>query len=155
MTPESIPGAMASGSLPIGVTYEPNVSQILGMPGDKYHVVYSSKDAPGLITDVLVFDEKVIAKRPLAIKAMLAGYLDGLAYMQAHPDEAAKIIGKVLHSAVANAEQISGVDIDNLTVKQVIINPGPTHKRIMTRSMGRAFRIVKRTSHITVVVAEN
>ena len=71
------------------------------------------------------------------------------------PKKSAKIIGKVLHSAVANAEQISGVDIDNLTVKQVIINPGPTHKRIMTRSMGRAFRIVKRTSHITVVVAEN
>ena len=110
MTPESIPGAMASGSLPIGVTYEPNVSQILGMPGDKYHVVYSSKDAPGLITDVLVFDEKVIAKRPLAIKAMLAGYLDGLAYMQAHPDEAAKIIGKVLGVSAEEAkEQMSGV----------------------------------------------
>lgn len=110
MTPEGIPGAMASGSLPIGVTYEPNVSQILGMPGDKYHVVYSSKDAPGLITDVLVFDEKVIAKRPLAIKAMLAGYLDGLAYMQAHPDEAAKIIGKVLGVSAEEAkEQMSGV----------------------------------------------
>lgn len=110
MTPEGIPGAMASGSLPIGVTYEPNVSQILGMPGDKYHVVYSSKDAPGLITDVLVFDEKVIAKRPLAIKAMLAGYLDGLAYMQAHPDESAKIIGKVLGVSAEEAkEQMSGV----------------------------------------------
>lgn len=110
MTPEGIPGAMASGSLPIGVTYEPNVSQILGMPGDKYHVVYSSKDAPGLITDVLVFDEKVIAKRPVAIKAMLAGYLDGLAYMQAHPDESAKIIGKVLGVSAEEAkEQMSGV----------------------------------------------
>ena len=110
MTPEGIPGAMASGSLPIGVTYEPNVSQILGMPGDKYHVVYSSKDAPGLITDVLVFDEKVIAKRPLAIKAMLAGYLDGLVYMQAHPDESAKIIGKVLGVSAEEAkEQMSGV----------------------------------------------
>ncbi len=71
------------------------------------------------------------------------------------PKKGAKLIGKVLRSAVANAEQISGVDIDNLTVKQVVINPGPSWKRIMTRSMGRAFRIVKRTSHITVVVAEN
>jgi large subunit ribosomal protein L22 len=71
------------------------------------------------------------------------------------PKKSAKLIGKVLGSAIANAEQISGVDIDNLTVKQVIVNPGPTWKRIMTRSMGRAFRIVKRTSHITVVVAEN
>lgn len=110
MTPEGIPGAMASGSLPVGVTYEPNVSQILGMPGDKFHVVYSSKDAPGLITDVLVFDEKVIAKKPAAIKAMIQGYLDGLAYMQSHPDEAAKIIGKVLGVSAEEAKaQMSGV----------------------------------------------
>ena len=96
MTPEGIPGAMASGNLPVGVTYEPNVSQILSMGGgDKFKVVYSSKDAPGLITDVLVFDEAVIAK-PAAIKAMIQGYLDGLAYMQAHPEESAKIIGDVL-----------------------------------------------------------
>lgn len=110
MTPEGIPGAMASGSLPVGVTYEPNVSQILGMPGDKFHVVYSSKDAPGLITDVLAFEEKVIAKRPAAIKALMQGYLDGLAYMQSHPDEAAAIIGKVLGVSAAEAkEQMSGV----------------------------------------------
>lgn len=110
MTPESIPGAMASGSLPIGVTYEPNVSQILGMPGDKFHVVYSSKDAPGLITDVLVFDEKVIGKRPVAIKAMVQGYLDGLAYINSHPDEAAAIIGKVLGVSAEEAKaQMSGV----------------------------------------------
>lgn len=110
MTPEAIPGAMASGSLPVGVTYEPNVSQILGMPGDKFHVVYSSKDAPGLITDVLVFDESVIAKQPEQIKALIEGYLDGLAYMQSHPDEAAAIIGKVLGVSAAEAkEQMSGV----------------------------------------------
>jgi NitT/TauT family transport system substrate-binding protein len=110
MTPESIPGAMASGSLPIGVTYEPNVSQILGMPGDKFHVVYSSKQAPGLITDVLAFDQKVIAKRPVAIKAMMQGYLEGLAYINSHPDEAAAIIGKVLGvSATEAKEQMSGV----------------------------------------------
>lgn len=110
MTPEAIPGAMASGSLPVGVTYEPNVSQILGMPGGKFHVVYSSKQAPGLITDVLVFDEKVIAKRQAAIKAMVQGYVDGLAYMQSHPDESAKIIGKVLGVSPEEARtQMSGV----------------------------------------------
>jgi NitT/TauT family transport system substrate-binding protein len=110
MTPESIPGAMASGSLPIGVTYEPNVSQILGMPGEKFHVVYSSKDAPGLITDVLVFDEAVITKRSVAIKAMMQGYLDGMAYMSSNPDEAAVIIGKVLGVSAEEAkEQMGGV----------------------------------------------
>ncbi len=85
MTPEGIPGAMASGNLPVGVTYEPNVSQILSMGGgDKFKVVYSSKDAPGLITD-------------------------GLAYMQAHPEESAKIIGDVLGvSAEEAVEQMAG-----------------------------------------------
>ncbi|QGZ31335.1 ABC transporter substrate-binding protein [Stutzerimonas stutzeri] len=109
MTPEGIPGAMASGNLPVGVTYEPNVSQILSMGGDRFKVVYSSKDAPGLITDVLVFDEAVIAKKPAAIKALIQGYLDGLAYMQEHPDESAQIIGQVLGvSAEEATEQMSG-----------------------------------------------
>lgn len=110
MTPEGIPGAMASGSLPIGVTYEPNVSQILGLPGEKFHVLYSSKDAPGLITDVLVFDEKVIAKRQAAIESLLKAYLDGLAYMQSHPKESVAIIAKVLGVSPEEAiEQMAGV----------------------------------------------
>jgi large subunit ribosomal protein L22 len=71
------------------------------------------------------------------------------------PKKAAKFINKVLHSAVANAEQMPGVDIDSLYVKSVIVNEGPTWKRIMPRAMGRAYRILKRTSHITVVVDES
>jgi NitT/TauT family transport system substrate-binding protein len=81
-----------------------------GIPGAKFHVVYSSKDAPGLITDVLVFDQKVIARKQAAIKAMIQGYVDGLAYMQSHPDDAAKIIGKVLGVDAEEAKaQMSGV----------------------------------------------
>jgi NitT/TauT family transport system substrate-binding protein len=104
MSPENVPSAMASGSLPIGVTYEPNVSQTVNLPGNKFHVVYSSKEAPGLITDVLVFDEKVIAKRPAAIKALIQGYLDGLAYIHSHPDESAKIIATVLGTTPEDAK---------------------------------------------------
>jgi NitT/TauT family transport system substrate-binding protein len=111
MTPEAIPGAMASGSLPVGVTYEPNVSQILSMGGgNKFKVIFSSKEAPGLITDVLVFDKALIDKRQVAIKAMIAGYVDGLAYMKAHPAEAAAIIGKVLGVSAEEAKtQLTGV----------------------------------------------
>jgi large subunit ribosomal protein L22 len=69
------------------------------------------------------------------------------------PKKAAFLIGKVLHSALSNAEQMSA-DVDVLKVKDVIVNPGPTWKRIMPRSMGRANHILKRTSHITVVVVE-
>ncbi|MGE8154124.1 ABC transporter substrate-binding protein [Pseudomonas vancouverensis] len=104
MSPENVPSAMASGSLPIGVTYEPNVSQTVNLPGSNFHVIYSSKEAPGLITDVLVFDEKVIAKRPAAIKALIQGYLDGLAYIKSHPDESAQIIANVLGTNAADAK---------------------------------------------------
>ncbi|BBD07122.1 50S ribosomal protein L22 [Desulfovibrio ferrophilus] len=80
---------------------------------------------------------------------------DAINILRFTPKKAAKLIGKVLHSAVANAEQLPGVDVDNLVVKQVLVNEGPTLKRIKPRAMGRANRILKRTSHITVVVAES
>ncbi|WP_461210856.1 50S ribosomal protein L22 [Desulfocurvus sp. DL9XJH121] len=80
---------------------------------------------------------------------------DAMNLLRFTPKKAAKLINKVLNSAVANAEQLPGVDIDNLVVKQVLIDGGPTLKRIRPRAMGRANRILKRTSHITVVVAES
>ncbi len=111
MTPEAVPAAMASGQLPIGVTYEPSLSQVLSQGGGKkFKVVFSSKDAPGLIADVLVFDEKAIKARPADITGLIKGYLDGMAYMKAKPDEAAKIIGKFMGVSAKEAkEQMSGV----------------------------------------------
>jgi NitT/TauT family transport system substrate-binding protein len=111
MTPESVPAAMASGQMPIGVTYEPSLSQVLSQgDGKNFHVVFSSKDAPGLIADVLVFDEKFIKSNPKDISAIIHGYLDGMAYMKSKPDEAAKIIGKFMGVSAKEAkEQMSGV----------------------------------------------
>ncbi|MBC8006946.1 MAG: ABC transporter substrate-binding protein [Prolixibacteraceae bacterium] len=111
MTPEAIPAAMASGAMPVGVTYEPNVSQITALEGGKkFHVVYSSKDAPGLITDVLVFKKEVIKARPEVVKALIQGYIDGLAYMKKNPDKAAELIGKAIGVSAAEVkEQLSGV----------------------------------------------
>lgn len=111
MTPEAVPAAMASGALPVGVTYEPSLSQILGQGGGKkFKVVFSSKNAPGLIADVLVFDEKVIKAKPAEITGMMKAYLDGLAYMKAKPDEANKIIGKFMGVSAAEVkEQLGGV----------------------------------------------
>jgi len=111
MTPEAIPAAMASAALPIGVTYEPSVSQIIALEGaKKFHVVYSSKDAPGLITDVMVFKAEYIKANPDVIKALIQGYLDGLDYMKKNPDKAAEIIGKFMGVTGAEVkEQLSGV----------------------------------------------
>lgn len=70
------------------------------------------------------------------------------------PKKAAKILGKVLDSAIANAEHNEGLDIDELKVTQVFVDAGPTMKRIQPRAKGRANRIMKRTSHITLMVGD-
>lgn len=66
----------------------------------------------------------------------------------------AVLIKKVLDSAIANAENNEGADIDELKVSTVCVDEGPTMKRIRARAKGRAARILKRTSHITVTVAD-
>ncbi len=67
---------------------------------------------------------------------------------------AATAISKVLESAVANADQTGKVDVDTLYVRTLMIDQGPALKRYMPRAQGRAFRILKRTSHISVVLEE-
>ena len=64
------------------------------------------------------------------------------------------IVKKILESAIANAEHNKGADIDELKVAAIQVNEGPTMKRIRARAKGRASRILKRTSHISVTVAE-
>ena len=68
--------------------------------------------------------------------------------------KAAQLIKKVLESAVANAEHNEGADIDELKVAAICVDGGPVLKRMHARAKGRGNRIVKRTSHITVTVAE-
>ena len=76
------------------------------------------------------------------------------AILMLSPRIAAKLVGKVLASAVANAENNENLDADDLYVVQAYVNGGPTIKRFRPRAMGRASRIRKRTSHITVCVDE-
>lgn len=66
----------------------------------------------------------------------------------------ADLVKKVLESAIANAEHNEGADVDELRVSAVFVDEGMTMKRIMPRAKGRADRILKRTSHITVKVAD-
>lgn len=69
--------------------------------------------------------------------------------------KAATLVKKVLESAIANAEHNDGLDVDDLRVSTVFVDEGPTMKRIRPRAKGRADRIMKRTCHITVKVADN
>jgi large subunit ribosomal protein L22 len=70
------------------------------------------------------------------------------------PKKGAHIIKKVLESAIANAENNDGLDVDELRVSTIFVDEGPTLKRIRPRAKGRADRILKRTCHITVKVSE-
>ena len=70
------------------------------------------------------------------------------------PKKAAVLVKKVLESAVANAEHNEGADIDALRVATIMVDEGPSMKRIRPRAKGRADRILKRTAHITVVVSD-
>ena len=71
------------------------------------------------------------------------------------PQAASETVGKVLNSAIANAENNHGLDTDTLVVSEAYVDEGPTLKRFRPRAQGRAYRIRKRTSHITVVVSED
>lgn len=77
--------------------------------------------------------------------------LDSLKFM---PQKAARIIEKIIRSAVANADQNHGLDVDSLVIRNVIVDQGPTLKRFRARARGRGSRILKRTVHITVILAE-
>ena len=70
------------------------------------------------------------------------------------PKKGARIIKKVLESAIANAEHNNGADIDELKVKKICVDEGPHMKRWMARAKGRGARILKRTSHISITVAD-
>ena len=70
------------------------------------------------------------------------------------PLKAAGIVEKTMRSAVANADQYSDIDVDNLVVLNIIADQGPTLKRFRARARGRGTRILKPTSHITVILAE-
>jgi large subunit ribosomal protein L22 len=71
------------------------------------------------------------------------------------PQAASEPVGKVLASAIANAENNHGMNTDALVVSAAYVDEGPTLKRFRPRAQGRAYRIRKRTSHITVVVSED
>lgn len=78
-----------------------------------------------------------------------------LGILEFTPRAASKVVTDLLKSAVANASQKEGIDVDSLMVKSIFVDQGPSLKRFMPRAMGRASEIKKRTSHITVVLEES
>jgi large subunit ribosomal protein L22 len=83
------------------------------------------------------------------------GVEEALELLTYSPKKGAAIIKKVLNSAIANAEHNEGVDIDELKVSSIYVDEAMTMKRLMPRAKGRADRILKRSCHITVKVADD
>ena len=79
---------------------------------------------------------------------------EALTILRFVPKKAARLVDKTLRSAVANAEQNPNIDVDTLYIKSIFVDEGPTMKRWRARAMGRATRILKRSSHITVILDE-
>lgn len=82
------------------------------------------------------------------------GIQDALTILRFSPQPSAKLVSKLLQSAVANAEQKGASDVDKLVVKTIFVDAGPVLKRFTPRAMGRASKIRKPTSHLTVVLAD-
>ena len=82
------------------------------------------------------------------------GVIEARAILDYNPRYGAFLIGKVLKSAVANAEENHSLDSTDLFVEEALADQGPTLKRIQPRAKGRAYRINKRTSHITIILNE-
>jgi large subunit ribosomal protein L22 len=79
---------------------------------------------------------------------------EALTILRFVPKKAARLVDKTLRSALANAEQNPNIDVDTLYIKRIFVDGGPTMKRWRARAMGRATKIIKRTSHITVILDE-
>ena len=79
---------------------------------------------------------------------------EALTILRFVPKRAARLVDKTLRSALANAEQNPNIDVDTLYIKRIFVDGGPTMKRWRARAMGRATKILKRSSHITVILDE-
>lgn len=78
----------------------------------------------------------------------------GLNKLKFMPQKAAGLVEKVIRSAVANADQKKTMNVDNMVIQNIVVDQGPTLKRFRARARGRGARILKRTSHITVILEE-
>jgi large subunit ribosomal protein L22 len=94
-------------------------------------------------------------KARLVIDLIRGKYTDeALSTLQFTPKRASKTVEKVLKSAIANAEQSADVNVDNLFISKATVDGGPALKRFRPAPMGRAVRVLRRTSHITIELDE-
>lgn len=120
---DGVAGVMVGGSTKVGVTYDPSVSSIVQVDGGKrFHVLFSSKQAPGLITDVLVMSPKFLKSDPAAVTDFIKAFVEGEAYMKSDPADANAIIGQALGVSGADVKaQLAGVENPDLAAMPSVL----------------------------------
>ena len=108
-------------------------------------------EAKAIVKNIRISPQKARLVADLVRGNDVESALNTLRFM---PKKAARILRKLIESAVANANQNEAIDVDTLYIKKIFVDGGPMLKRIRPRAMGRATRILKRSSHITVVLDE-
>ncbi len=111
----------------------------------------STMEAKAILRSARISAQKVRLVADM-VRGMPVGQADGV--LEYTNKKAAHLVRKVLLSAVANAENNLGADVDELKVARIFVDEGPTMKRMHARAKGRGSRILRRTSHITVVVGD-
>ena len=96
----------------------------------------------------------VLKARPLAAKLRGLDINSAMKVLSFTDKKAARLMKKLFESAIANAENKKTIDVDNLYVKELMVDQGPQMKRFMPRAQGRAFPVRKRMSHINLTLAE-
>ena len=116
VTPEAVVATMATGAVDAGVTYQPSVSMILKLGGGKqYHVLLSSREARGMITDVLAVRDDTIQRNPALVAGLIHATMEGFAFMQKEPAKAAAIIAKTLEISTADVQaQLQNIENPSL-----------------------------------------
>lgn len=121
MSPDDAGGAFIAGNVDAAVTWEPWVSKAVQSGGK---VLFSSKDAPNLLLDVVAVSPKVLAEKPAAVKALLAGLEKGVQYLKEHPDDAHAIAGKWLDVPGPDVGgMLGGVKLYTMADNKTLLDP--------------------------------
>jgi len=115
-------------------------------------------DAPNFVAHAMTRHVRVSAQKTRLVAALIRrrSVGDALTILRYNPKaKPSSILEKTLRSAIANAQQKNpAVDVDALLIARVLVDQGPTWKRIRPAPMGRAYRVLKRTSHVHIYLAE-
>lgn len=110
-TPEETINLLKDGQVDVGVSYEPFISKLIS-PGGEFHVIYSSANAPGLITDILTFRTDFIEAHPETVQAIVNAYSKALNFWKENPGEACAIVAKAIGDTPEGiARQLKGIKV--------------------------------------------